>query len=206
MTAMRIAPAKMIHSIASAAVLGVLAALGILYAAGPSEWRNGIAAGRGTFGTAEAKNTIEARTTIEDWPICSSIGMLGSEADWAELDPDFAAGKKALAKSEWTKAITALEFATARDPGNADIQNYIGYGYRRLSQLGPAMGHFQQALLLNPRHRGAHEHLGELFLALNEPAQAEEQLAALKQICLIPCEEFGSLQQAIEVGKRFSTR
>jgi tetratricopeptide (TPR) repeat protein len=200
MTAMRVVPASMIRSIASAAVLGVVAALGILYAAGPSELRNGIAAGRGTFGTAEAKTTIEARTAIEDWPICSSIG------DWAELDPDFAAGKKALAESEWTKAITALEFAAARDPGNADIQNYIGYGYRRLSQLGPAMGHFQQALLLNPRHRGAHEHLGELFLALNEPAQAEEQLAALKQICLIPCEEFGSLQQAIEVGKRFSTR
>jgi tetratricopeptide (TPR) repeat protein len=197
---MRTAPPRMIRSIALATVLGALAALGILYASNPSEWRNGIAAGRESSGTAEAK------PAIEDWPICSSIGMLGSDGDWAELDPDFAAGKKALAKSEWTKAITALEFAAARDPGNADIQNYIGYGYRRLSQLGPAMGHFQQALLLNPRHRGAHEHLGELFLALNELAQAEEQLAALKQICLIPCEEFGSLQQAIEVGKRFSTR
>jgi tetratricopeptide (TPR) repeat protein len=202
MTAMRVVPASVIRSIASAAVLSVVAALGILYAAGPLEWRNGIAAGRETFGTAEAKTTIEARTAIEDWPICSSIGMLGSDGDWAELDPDFAAGKKALAKSEWTKAITALEFAAARDPGNADIQNYIGYGYRRLSQLGPAMGHFQQALLLNPRHRGAHEHLGELFLALNELAQAEEQLAALKQICLVPCEEFGSLQQAIAAESR----
>jgi hypothetical protein len=76
----------------------------------------------------------------------------------------------------------------------------------RVSQLGPAMAHFQQALLLNPRHRGAHEHLGELFLALNEPAQAEEHLAALKQICLIPCEEFGSLQQAIAADSSSSTR
>jgi tetratricopeptide (TPR) repeat protein len=103
-------------------------------------------------------------------------------------------------------AITALKFAAVRDPRNADIQNYIGYAYRRLSQLGPAVGHFQQALLLNPRHRGAHEHLGELLLALNEPTQAEEHLAALKQICLIPCEEFGRLRQAIAADRSDSTR
>jgi tetratricopeptide (TPR) repeat protein len=198
MTSMRTAPPRMIRSIALATVLGALAALGILYASNPSEWRNGIAAGRESSGTAEAK------PAIEDWPICSSIGMLGSEADWAELDPDFAAGKKALAKSEWMNAITALKFAAVRDPRDADIQNYIGYAYRRLGQLGPAMGHLQQALLLNPRHRGAHEHLGELFLALNEPARADEHLAALKQICLIPCEEFGSLQQAIAADRSYS--
>ena len=32
---------------------------------------------------------------------------------------------------------------------NADIQNYIGYAYRRLHQLGPAIGHYQKALMLN---------------------------------------------------------
>ena len=197
MTSMRTAPAKMIRSIALATVLGALAALGTLYAASQSEWRNGIAAGR------EVSETAEAKLAIEDWPICSSIV---SEADWVELDPDFAAGKKALAKSEWMNAVTALKFAAVRDPRNADIHNYIGYAYRRLSQLGPAMGHFQQALLLNPRHRGAHEHLGELFLALNERARAEEHLAALKQICLIPCEEFGSLQKAITADRSSSTR
>ena len=36
-------------------------------------------------------------------------------------------------------AITALKLAALRDPRNADIQNYIGYAYRRLRQLGPAM-------------------------------------------------------------------
>lgn len=192
--------AAMIRSIAWATALGALAALGIAYAAGQSEWRSEIGVWRDASGTAEAK------LAIEDEPICSSIGNLGSEADWAELDPDFAAGKKALANSDWRSAITVLKFAAVRDPRNADIENYIGYAYGQLRQLGPAMGHFQQALILNPRHRGAHEHLGELFLALNEPTRAEEQLAALKQICLIPCEEFGSLQQAIVVGRISSNR
>jgi Flp pilus assembly protein TadD len=48
---------------------------------------------------------------------------------------------------DWTGAIAALKLAAVRDPYNADIQNYIGYGYRRLRQLGPAMQHYQQALV-----------------------------------------------------------
>ena len=72
------------------------------------------------------------------------MGAMGSEADWAQLDPDFAAGKKALAAGDWNGAIAALKLAALRDPLNADIQNYIGYGYRRLRQLGPAMQHYHR--------------------------------------------------------------
>jgi tetratricopeptide (TPR) repeat protein len=113
------------------------------------------------------------------------------------LDPDFAAGKKALAVANWTAAIAALELAALRDPSNADIQNYIGYAYHRLHQWGPAMQHYQQALTFNRRHRGAHEHLGELYLSLGEPTKAQDHLAALEDICLIPCEEFEDLKRAI---------
>ena len=131
---------------------------------------------------------------------------VGSEADWAQLDPDFAAGKKALVAEDWNGAIAALKLAALRDPRNADIQNYIGYAYRRLRQMGPAMQHYQQALLLNRRHRSAHEHLGELYLALGEPAKAEQQLATLEDICLIPCVENDDLQRAIAAYKMLATR
>jgi len=122
---------------------------------------------------------------------------MGAESDWAQLDPDFAAGKKALAAGDWNAAIAALKLAALRDPLNADIQNYIGYAYRRLRELGPAMGHYQQALMFNPRHRSAHEHLGELYLVLGAPAKAEQHLAMLKGICLIPCDEVVDLERAI---------
>ena len=69
-----------------------------------------------------------------------------SDADWAQLEPDFKAGKKALSAEDWNGAVAAFELAALRDPRNADIQNYIGYAYRRLRQLGPAIGHYQQAL------------------------------------------------------------
>lgn len=59
-----------------------------------------------------------------------------------------------------------------------------------------------RALMFNPRHRSAHGHLGELYLVLREPAKAEEHLAALERICLIPCEEFGDLGRAHETDCR----
>ena len=189
------------RSIALATVLGALVAAGTFYAAGQPAWRNVIGIWPGTPDRAPG-----AKFAIEDWPICTAMSAIGSEADWAQLDSDFVAGKKALAAGDWSGAITSLKLAALRDPRNADIQNYIGYAYRQLRQLGPAMGHYQQALMFNPRHRSVHAHLGELYLVLREPAQAEAHLAALDRICLIPCAEFGDLERAIAAYKAPITR
>jgi tetratricopeptide (TPR) repeat protein len=189
----------MIRSITAAAVLGLLVAAGALYAASEPGWRNMIA---GWLGASEQAGKLAS----EAWPICTTMSAMGSEADWAQLDPDFAAGKKALVAEDWNGAIAALKLAALRDPRNADIQNYIGYAHRRLRQLGPAMQHYQQALVLNRRHRSAHEHLGELYLVLGEPAAAEQQLATLQEICLIPCAETDDLKRAIAAYKTLASR
>ena len=144
--------------------------------------------------------------TPEDWPICTTMASVASDADWAQLDPDFKAGKRALGAGDWNGSIAAFELAALRDPLNADIQNYIGYAYRRLHQLGPAIGHYQQALMLNPRHRSAHEHLGEAYLVLGEPARTEQLLAALGTLCLIPCEEYDDLKRALAAYKKLAAR
>ena len=191
----------MVRSITVAAVLGALVAAGAAYAVNQPAWRNVLAPWFG--GPNRAAETALAQ---EDWPTCTTMAAMGSDADWAQLDPDFAAGKKALAAADWNGAIAALELAALRDPQNADIQNYIGYSYRRLKQLGPAMQHYQRAVMLNRRHRSAHEHLGELYLVLGEPAKAEQQLATLEDICLIPCDEYGDLKRAIAAYKKLVTR
>jgi len=68
------------------------------------------------------------------------------------------------------------------------------------------MAHYQLALVINRRHRGAHEHLGELYLALGEPAMAERQLATLEEICLIPCTETDDLKRALAAYRTLATR
>jgi tetratricopeptide (TPR) repeat protein len=184
----------MMRLIALAAVFGALIAAGPWHATSSSTRISTVDA---------APHTAVAATAADDaWPICTTMTALGTESDWAQLDPDFAAGKRALAVENWDGAIRALDLALLRDPFHADIQNYIGYAHARLRQLGPAMGHYQRALMINPRHRGARTHLGELFLTLGEPSKAQEQLVALKEICLIPCEEIDFLQRAIDAGTR----
>ncbi len=148
----------------------------------------------------------EALPAAENWPICSAMGALVGDVDWAPLDPDFAAGKKALAAEDWHASIASLKLAALRDPDNADIQNYIGFAYRRLRKLEPALAHYWRAVALNPRHRSAHEHLGEAYLFKGDIPRAEEHLAALERICLIPCDEFVDLNRAIENRKAAAVR
>ena len=191
----------MIRSVALAAGLGALVAAGAFYAAAEPGWRNVIAVWLGASERAPA-----TKLATEEWPICTTMGSMGSEADWAKLDPDFAAGKRALVAEDWNGAIAALKLAVLRDPRNADIHNYIGYAYRRLRQFGPAMQYYQQALVLNRRHRSAHGHLGELYLVLWDPAKAEQQLATLEEICLIPCVETDDLKRAIAAYNTLAKR
>jgi tetratricopeptide (TPR) repeat protein len=191
----------MIRWIAVSALLGALVGAGGLYAVRDSQWRHSLIAWLGA-----PERIVETNLTPENWPICTAMSAMGSEADWAQLDPDFAAGKRALVAEDWSGAIAALKLAALRDPRNADIQNYIGYTYRRLRQWGPAMQYYQQALVLNRRHRSAHEHIGELYLALGEPARAELQLATLEEICLIPCAETEDLKRALAAYKALAAR
>jgi tetratricopeptide (TPR) repeat protein len=186
----------MIRAVALAIMLGVLVSGMAAYTISSPGWRTATAP---PFGAAVTP--VESTTTAEAWPICTTMASVAEDADWAQLDPDFKAGKKALRAENWNGAIAAFELAALRDPANADIQNYIGYAYRRMRQMGPAIGHYQKALMLNARHRSAHEHLGEAYLVLGEPAKAQQLLTALENLCLLPCEEYDDLKRAIAAYK-----
>jgi tetratricopeptide (TPR) repeat protein len=153
-----------------------------------------------------ADNAVSEAAMIEAWPICSTMESMMETADRAALDPDFAAGKRAIVAGDWNGAIKALTSAALRDARNADIQNYLGYVYRRLRQVDPAMRHYQQALMLNPRHRSAHEHIGEAYLTQGDLAKAEDHLRALERICLIPCDEYDDLKQALAAYNKVAKR
>src|SRR5262249_3528574 len=189
----------MIRSIAIAALLGAAVAAGLLLAS-PQP------APQAPPATASGVTAPVAAAAAEAWPICSTMESVGADADWAELDLDFAAGKRALAAADWNAAIASLKLAALRDPRNADIENHIGYAFRRLRQLDPAFAHYRRALALDPRHRSAHEHMGEAYLVTGDPGKAEEHLAMLENLCLIPCVEFRDLQQAIAAYRKSAMR
>ncbi len=131
------------------------------------------------------------------WPGTGAADPAEDDPIAVKLDPDYAAGKQAIDAKEWSAAITLLTSAALRDTRNADIQNSLGYAYRNAGQFDRAFRHYHRALQLNPRHRGAHEYVGEAYLIVHKLAKAEEHLAALHKICLIPCEEYEDLKKKI---------
>ena len=129
--------------------------------------------------------------------------------DWetdpqAAADPEYAAGKLAIEARDWNAAIKSFSSAALRAPNNADIQNYLGYASRNAGKLDAAFKHYQRALELDPKHRGAHEYIGEAYLMAKNLAKAEEHLAALERLCLLPCEEYADLRAKINAFKEAS--
>lgn len=148
---------------------------------------------RSTIGAALGLALLLGASTA--WPV-------GSEEDEPSLDPDFVAGKQAIVDQRWAAAIKALSSAALRDTRNADLQNYLGYAYRNAGRMDLAFMHYERALKLNPRHRGAHEYVGEAYLMVGKLAEAKTHLKALQKICLLPCEEFDDLKEKIDQYQR----
>ena len=118
------------------------------------------------------------------------------------VNPDHAAAQKAIQAKNWNAAIKSLTAAEKSEPRNADVQNLLGYAYRNSGKLDLAFKHYERALQLNPKHLGAHEYIGEAYLMVNNPAKAEEHLAALKKFCSRVCEERDDLAKAIADYRR----
>jgi Flp pilus assembly protein TadD len=117
--------------------------------------------------------------------------------DAAARDPDYAAGKAAMEKKNWTEAAKRFHQAALRAPDSADLHNYLGFSYRNLKQMDLAFKHYKRSIEINPRHRGAHEYIGEAYLLVNDLPGAEKHLAMLRSICLLQCEELADLEKAV---------
>jgi hypothetical protein len=103
----------MIRSILIAALSGILAGALTAYILSAPGGQAQV-----TAREAAGSTVSQAPAPAEAWPICSSMASLAESADWAALDPEFAAGKRALAASDWHGAIKALASAGLRDDRN----------------------------------------------------------------------------------------
>lgn len=103
-----------------------------------------------------------------------------------------------ISEERYEEALAKLEEVVLSDEDNADAWNLVGFSYRKLERYEPAMEGYARALAIDPRHTEAIEYLGELYLALDDLARAEEQLARLGEICGSDCEEYEELKEAVE--------
>ncbi len=110
--------------------------------------------------------------------------------------------QKLIEKQQFQQAIKELDAALLDDPDNADLLNLLAYSHRNLQRYDIALEFYQKALQLKPKHRGANEYLGELYLLLGQLEKAEQRLAVLDKACFFGCDEFDELKQAIEEYRR----
>ena len=121
----------------------------------------------------------------------------------AKENSNITAGRKAIEAKDYQGAVAYLTKAVQQDPKNADAHSMLGFSYRKLGTFDKSMEHYQTALKIDSNHRSAHEYLGELYLEMNQPDNADKQLAALKSACprFGKCEEYEDLKTAIDEYK-----
>jgi Flp pilus assembly protein TadD len=120
----------------------------------------------------------------------------------APENPDFSAGKAAIEVKNYQAAIDAFGKFVAKEPNNPNGQNMLAYAYRRSGQLDLAFRHYNEALRIDPKHRGAHEYIGEAYLMSGNLAKAEEHLKLLDDLCFFGCEEYTMLKKAVAEHKQ----
>ena len=121
----------------------------------------------------------------------------GGGADSTSSDPDYAKAVQLIEGNRYAEAIPLLQAYAAKAPNDANAQNWLGYSLRKTGNLDDAFKHYGRALELNPKHRGAHEYVGEAYLMAGNLPKAEEHLKILDKLCWLPCEEHGDLKKAI---------
>jgi tetratricopeptide (TPR) repeat protein len=117
-------------------------------------------------------------------------------------DPNFAQAKALIEAKRYKEAMPLLQLAVATNPRNADAYNLMGYAVRSSGDPNGSLQYYQQALAIDSRHLGAHEYIGEAYLMLNRPQEAEQHLARLDSLCLFGCSEYRQLKAAITAYKQ----
>lgn len=110
---------------------------------------------------------------------------------------DYIAARQLVEADRYEEAIPVLQAALRNDPESADVYNLLGFSYRKTGKWADALAFYKRALALEPKHVGANEYLGELYLEQGRLALAEERLDVLLTACG-HCEEYKELAEAIE--------
>lgn len=111
--------------------------------------------------------------------------------------PTLATARKEIDANNWSKALADLKLIAAANPSSADTYNLMGFTYRNMGNYDRAGQAYAKALKLNPKHTGALEYQGVLFIKLGEVDKARANLDKIKSICGTSCEPYEDLEKAL---------
>lgn len=126
-------------------------------------------------------------------PRAASVGTPKSE--------DLIAGEKATEEGNFEAAIGFFTKVIGSDPTSADGYNMLGFSHRKLGNVESAFENYKTALEIDPKHLGANEYIGELYLETGDLTAAEKHLDVLDAACTFGCEAYTDLKTAIKKYK-----
>jgi CheY-like chemotaxis protein len=112
-------------------------------------------------------------------------------------EADYEKAEYLIKADKCEEAIPLLKGVVADNPKDADALNFLGFCHRKTGKLKESLAYYEQALAVNPTHKGAHEYLGELYLRMGDLPKAEGQLKILQGLCPSGCEELEDLEADI---------
>lgn len=126
----------------------------------------------------------------------------------AASDPVLQQAREATARKDFPAATAVLREAVAKTPANPEYHNLYAYTLRKgpHPDMDLVFRHYHEALRLAPKHRGAHEYIGEAYLMVGNVAKAREHLTQLDRLCFFGCEEYSSLKKAIQAHEAKGAR
>ena len=98
-------------------------------------------------------------------------------------------------KQDYATAIVALH--ALRHDDNADVANLIGFSSRKLGRTEDAKVWYEKALAADPMHTRTLQYYGVWHLEQGNRLKAEDHLNTIKAICGADCEDYTSLQAAL---------
>jgi len=143
-------------------------------------------------------NRLSLRAAVAALAIVAAAAAAAADSSPAPAKADNLSPARAqIALKNWPGAVAELQ--KVNDVGNADWNNLMGYSLRKSAtpDYAAAEKFYNEALRINPQHRGALEYSGELYLITNDLPQAEARLAALDKACTLPCEEYTELKKSV---------
>lgn len=108
----------------------------------------------------------------------------------------YAEAKAAVDAGQYAQALKLLAAVVKAEPRNADALNLMGFSNRKMNRFPEAERWYQAALKADPKHLGALEYQGELYVEIGDYAKARANLDRLGIYCGT-CEEYNDLRTAL---------
>jgi tetratricopeptide (TPR) repeat protein len=129
----------------------------------------------------------------------SAFGAGDPPSSSESKDPVLEKAAAATKQQDWTGAQSVLKEGLSANPNNANYHNLYAYSIRKGANpdMNLVFKHYNEALRIDPKHRGAHEYIGEAYLMVGNVEKAKEHLGQLDKLCFFPCTEYTDLKKAI---------